>query len=95
MNVCCIRAEYLAKHFMFWFSPLFVLDAMAAPQPCPSAPGGYPGPSAPPSYEETTGINVNYPYPYPMPGPGHGPGTKGMNPPPYPTQAVPAANPSK
>ncbi|XP_025059123.1 lipopolysaccharide-induced tumor necrosis factor-alpha factor isoform X2 [Alligator sinensis] len=68
-------------------------DAMAAPQPCPSAPGGYPGPSAPPSYEETTGINVNYPYPYPMPGPGHGPGTKGMNPPPYPTQAVPAANP--
>ncbi|NWI20828.1 LITAF factor, partial [Crypturellus soui] len=58
-----------------------------------SAPGGLPVPSAPPSYEETTGINVNYPVPYPAPGPGQGPPAKGVSPPPYFVPPGPAPNP--
>ncbi|KAK2533384.1 hypothetical protein Q9233_004598 [Columba guinea] len=50
-----------------------------------SAPGAIPVPSAPPSYEETTGINVNYPHPYPVPGPEQKP--------PYMGQPAPAHNP--
>ncbi|XP_061455664.1 lipopolysaccharide-induced tumor necrosis factor-alpha factor [Rhineura floridana] len=56
---------------------------MAAP---PSAPA-FPAPT-PPSYAETTGINISapYPYPYPVPGYGAGPTMKDGQPPPYPTQ---------
>lgn len=60
-----------------------------------SAPSGIPAPSAPPSYEETTGINVNYPHPYPVPDPGQKPDGKGMNPPPYTGQPMPANNTGK
>ncbi|NXU58449.1 LITAF factor, partial [Turnix velox] len=54
-----------------------------------SAPSGVPGPSAPPSYEETTGINVSYPHPYPAPE--HGPKLDGKatNPPPSIGQPAP------
>ncbi|XP_064528917.1 lipopolysaccharide-induced tumor necrosis factor-alpha factor isoform X2 [Pseudopipra pipra] len=58
-----------------------------------SAPSVNPVPSAPPSYEETVGINMNYPHPYPVPGPGVKPDMKGMNPPPYMGQPPPANNP--
>ncbi|XP_075371130.1 lipopolysaccharide-induced tumor necrosis factor-alpha factor [Mycteria americana] len=58
-----------------------------------AAPSGVPVPSAPPSYEETTGINVSYPHPYPVPEPGQKPDGKGMNPPPYMGQPAPASNP--
>lgn len=60
-----------------------------------SAPSAIPVPSAPPSYEETTGINVNYPQPYPVPGPGQKPDGKGTYPPPYVGQPGPAHNPGK
>lgn len=60
-----------------------------------SAPSGVPVPSAPPSYEETTGINVSYPHPYPVPEPGQNPDGKGMNPPPYMRQPAPVNNPGK
>lgn len=52
-----------------------------------SAPGAIPVPSAPPSYEETTGIHVNYPHPYPVPG--------SEQKPPYMGQPAPAHNPGK
>ncbi|OXB82705.1 UNVERIFIED_CONTAM: hypothetical protein H355_000403 [Colinus virginianus] len=58
-----------------------------------SAPGGLPAPSAPPSYEETVGINVNYPHPYPVPAPGLRPDGKGANPPQHRGQPMPASNP--
>uniref|UniRef100_A0A8B9T4D6 Lipopolysaccharide induced TNF factor n=1 Tax=Anas platyrhynchos TaxID=8839 RepID=A0A8B9T4D6_ANAPL len=58
-----------------------------------SAPSTGSAPSAPPSYEETTGINVNYPHPYPVPDPGQKPDGKGMNPPPYTGQPMPTNNP--
>lgn len=60
-----------------------------------SAPSGFPAPSAPPSYEETVGINVNYPHPYPVPDPGLRPGGKGVNPPQYPEQPMPTSSPGK
>lgn len=60
-----------------------------------SAPSGFPVPSAPPSYEETTGINVSYPHPYPVPEPGQKPGGKGTNPQPFVGQPAPVHNPSK
>uniref|UniRef100_A0A8V0ZK52 Lipopolysaccharide induced TNF factor n=1 Tax=Gallus gallus TaxID=9031 RepID=A0A8V0ZK52_CHICK len=58
-----------------------------------SAPSGFPAPSAPPSYEETVGINVNYPHPYPVPQPGLRPDGKGMNPPQYSGQPMPTSTP--
>ncbi|XP_021267300.1 lipopolysaccharide-induced tumor necrosis factor-alpha factor isoform X3 [Numida meleagris] len=58
-----------------------------------SASSGFPAPSAPPSYEETVGINVNYPHPYPVPEPGPRPDGKGMNPPRYTGQPVPTSTP--
>ncbi|XP_067407417.1 lipopolysaccharide-induced tumor necrosis factor-alpha factor [Emydura macquarii macquarii] len=61
---------------------------MSAPVSHPSAPSGYPILSAPPTYEETTGINT-----YPVPESGHGPNLKGVTPPPYPSQPVPTLNP--
>jgi len=60
-----------------------------------SAPSGIPVPSAPPSYEESTGINVNYPHPYPIPEPVQKPDGKGMHPPPYMGQPAPASNPGE
>lgn len=60
-----------------------------------SAPGGFPVPSAPPSYEETVGINVSYPHPYPVPEPGQKPEGKAMNPLPYAGQPAPVNNPGK
>ncbi|EMP37320.1 hypothetical protein UY3_05455 [Chelonia mydas] len=79
---------YLVKDHI---TRIFVLDTMSAPASHPPAPSGYPIPSAPPTYEETTGINT-YP-PYPAPESGHGPNMKSMNPPPYLSQPVPAPNP--
>ncbi|XP_054246951.1 lipopolysaccharide-induced tumor necrosis factor-alpha factor [Indicator indicator] len=58
-----------------------------------SAPSGIPVPSAPPSYDEATGINVSYPHPYPVPEPGQKPDGKGMNPHPYVGQPAPVNNP--
>ncbi|NWU60473.1 LITAF factor, partial [Pterocles burchelli] len=58
-----------------------------------SAASGIPVPSAPPSYEETTGISVSYPHPYPVPGPGQKLDGKGMSPPPYMGQPAPVNNP--
>ncbi|KFQ42882.1 PREDICTED: lipopolysaccharide-induced tumor necrosis factor-alpha factor [Nestor notabilis] len=43
-----------------------------------SAPSGVPVPSVPPSYEETTGINVNYPQTHPTPGHGSKPSYVGQ-----------------
>lgn len=60
-----------------------------------SAPSGIPVASAPPSYEETTGINVNYPQPHPTPEHGQKPDGKRMNTSPYVGQPSPAHNPSK
>nr|XP_025043225.1 lipopolysaccharide-induced tumor necrosis factor-alpha factor isoform X2 [Pelodiscus sinensis] len=79
----------------------FVLDTMSAPAPHVPAPGGYPissAPSAPPTYEETTGINTYPPNLYPVQESEHGPNMKGMNPPPYhriiePSRPVSAPNP--
>ncbi|XP_062467795.1 lipopolysaccharide-induced tumor necrosis factor-alpha factor isoform X1 [Pezoporus occidentalis] len=65
---------------------LYLLDTM-------SVPSGIPVPSAPPSYEETTGINVNYPQPYPTPEYGQKLDGKRMNPSPYVEQPSPMHNP--
>ncbi|KFQ22306.1 PREDICTED: lipopolysaccharide-induced tumor necrosis factor-alpha factor [Merops nubicus] len=58
-----------------------------------SAPSGITVPSAPPSYEETVGINVGYPHPYPLPEPSQKPDGKGMNPPVCVGQPVLVSNP--
>ncbi|KAM4657202.1 lipopolysaccharide-induced tumor necrosis factor-alpha factor [Amazona ochrocephala] len=58
-----------------------------------SAPSGIPVQTAPPSYEETTGINVNYPQPYLTPEHGQKPDGKRMNPSPYVVQPSPTHNP--
>ncbi|NXF96280.1 LITAF factor, partial [Eubucco bourcierii] len=58
-----------------------------------SAPSSIPVPSAPPSYEETIGINVSHPHPYPAPEPGWKSDGKGINPPSYMGQPAPMSNP--
>lgn len=70
---------------------------MSAPGPYQAAAGPSIVPTAPPTYEETVGVNSYYPTPpAPMPGPATGlitgPDGKGMNPPSYYTQPVPVPN---
>lgn len=102
--VCAAKCAFWSSYFLlfvwkkllpslnkaFCYDVLFyyVLDIM-------SAPSGFPAPSAPPSYEETVGINVNYPHPYPVPQPGLRPDGKGMNPPQYSGQPMPTSTPGK
>lgn len=74
----------------------FSLGKMSAPGPYQAAAGPS-VPTAPPSYEETVGVNSYYPTPpAPMPGPATGlmtgPAGKGTNPPAYYTQPVPVPN---
>lgn len=70
---------------------------MSAPGPYQAAAGPSVMPTAPPTYEETVGVNSYYPTPpAPQPGPATGlitgPDGKGMNPPSYYTQPVPVPN---
>ncbi|KAK7825851.1 hypothetical protein U0070_008607 [Myodes glareolus] len=70
---------------------------MSAPGPYQATAGPSAMPTAPPSYEETVGVNSYYPTPpAPMPGPATGlitgPDGKGMSPPSYYTQPLPVPN---
>ncbi|XP_005007555.2 lipopolysaccharide-induced tumor necrosis factor-alpha factor [Cavia porcellus] len=72
---------------------------MSVPGPYQAAPGPSSVPTAPPSYEETVGVNSYIPtHPAPVPGPTTGlmtgPDGKGANPPLYYTQPVPVLNPT-
>lgn len=78
-------------------SSAFALGKMSAPGPYQAAAGPSAMPTAPPTYEETVGVNSYYPVPpAPVPGPATGlitgPDGKGMNPPSYYTQPVPVPN---
>ncbi|KAL6060179.1 hypothetical protein STEG23_004068, partial [Scotinomys teguina] len=73
------------------------LRKMSAPGPYQATAGPSAMPTAPPTYEETVGVNSYYPVPpAPVPGPATGlitgPDGKGMNPPSYYTQPVPVPN---
>ncbi|XP_020828199.1 lipopolysaccharide-induced tumor necrosis factor-alpha factor isoform X2 [Phascolarctos cinereus] len=73
---------------------------MSALGPHNVVPGASITPNAPPSYEETMAINSHFPTPPPGPVPGIVPGVvpgadgKGMNPPAYYSQPLPAPNPN-
>lgn len=87
----------LGQENFLWVSSIFVLGKMSAPGPYQAAAGPSVMPTAPPTYEETVGVNSYYPTPpAPMPGPSTGlitgPDGKGMNPPSYYTQPVPVPN---
>ena len=89
--------HFLGQENFLWVSSIFVLGKMSAPGPYHAAAGPSVVPTAPPTYEETVGVNSYYPTPpAPMPGPATGlitgPDGKGMNPPTYYTQPVPVPN---
>lgn len=78
-------------------SSVFPLGKMSAPGPYQATAGPSAMPTAPPSYEETVGVNSYYPTPpAPVPGPATGlitgPDGKGMSPPSYYTQPLPVPN---
>lgn len=89
--------DSLGQENFLWVSFCFVLGKMSAPGPYQAAAGPSVMPTAPPTYEETVGVNSYYPTPpAPVPGPATGlitgPDGKGMNPPSYYTQPVPVPN---